>query len=384
MESSFDQLVASLYKSPLSTDILDQIACLLRQQTDHSLSTFVSRSLPSLLTLERWTWELFSQEYRGWIDEPSYQQLLRTLAIFNEKLIFNCGEIEIETKGSLLFSVTIEQINSIFMHIERSTSDDDPFIAFISLWLDNHSYFLFDNLEYRSPIIGHIGRFILNKYIMSEEYNVYLAQLRQPYLPNSIFTTKFLFYIITCSSFFSSFTIYEVNDLSYTADEIIQYLCEDYLEIIHVHSLNVASWSKDLLGCIARLISIIVACCWWDGEKKTQMDIIFPTEKIAFDHVEDLMRIISYEPFYKQTKRTRSNDETILVGSILTLFVLIMQMRNINWLSRLNTTIKNTILSIIETAINDEVVLCGYGVLCEVLTDEELKDLKMADNISNY
>ncbi|CAF1581342.1 unnamed protein product [Rotaria magnacalcarata] len=384
MESILDQLVAALYKAPLSTDVLDQIVFLLQQQTDQSVSSFVSSSLPSLLILERWAWEVFSQESHGWIHEPSYQQLFRTLAIFNEKLIFNCDDIEIETKGSLLFSVTVEQINSIFMHIERSTNDNDPFIAFNSLWLDNYSYFLFDNLEYTSPIIDHIGHHIFNKYVLSKEYKIYLTQLRQSHLSHKIFTTKFLFYIATCSSFFSSFIICEINDLSYTTDEIIQYLSDDYLEIIHVHSYTVASWSKDLLGCITKLIGVIVGCCWWNSEEKTHMEIIFRTEKIAFDHVEDLMRIISHEPFYKQVKKDRSNDETILVGSILTLSMLIIRMKNMHLLSRLNATIRNTILSIIETAINDEVVLCGYGVLCEVLTDEELKDLKMADNICNY
>ncbi|CAF4855742.1 unnamed protein product, partial [Rotaria magnacalcarata] len=57
MESILDQLVAALYKAPLSTDVLDQIVFLLQQQTDQSVSSFVSSSLPSLLILERWAWE---------------------------------------------------------------------------------------------------------------------------------------------------------------------------------------------------------------------------------------------------------------------------------------------------------------------------------------
>lgn len=384
MESSFDQLVASLYESPLSTDVLDQIVRLLQQQTDQSLSSFVSRSLPSLLTLERWAWELFSHEYRGWIDEPSYQQLLRTLVIFNEKLIFNCGEIEIEieTKGSLLFSVTIEQINSIFMHIERSNNDDDPFIAFISLWLDNHSYFLFNNSQFSSPIIKHIGGYISNKYIMSKEYKMYLTQLRQPNLPDSVFTTKLLFYIKTCSYFYNSFLIQETLNLC-ELDEIIRYLREDYLEIIHVHSYTVASWSKELLGCIARLLSFTLGCCWSDQAKNTQMEIMFPTETAAKDHFEEMMRIISDESFYKEIKTKQSNDENILACSILTHFMLIMQMIDMDSLSHFNTTLKNTIVTIIDTTINDEVALCGYGVLCEVMGDEELKAIRINDNISN-
>ncbi|CAM4930221.1 unnamed protein product, partial [Rotaria socialis] len=59
MESILDQLVAALYKAPLSSDVLSQIVTLLQQQTDQSASSFVSSTHPSLLILERWTWELF-------------------------------------------------------------------------------------------------------------------------------------------------------------------------------------------------------------------------------------------------------------------------------------------------------------------------------------
>ncbi|CAF3337407.1 unnamed protein product [Rotaria socialis] len=383
MESILDQLVAALYKAPPSSDVLSQIVTLLQQQTDQSASSFVSSTHPSLLILERWTWELFSQESHGWIHETSYQQLLQTLATFNEKLIFNCRDIDIETKGSLLFSVTIEQINNVFLYIDRCIDDDDPFIAYIILWLDNHSHFLFDNLQYASPVIGYIGQYILNNYIMSKEYKIYLTQLRQPHLSHGIFTAKFLFYVAACSYFCNSFLIQEAYS-SCNPDEIIQYLSDDYLEIIHVHSYNVASWSKELLRCIARLVSFTLGCCWSNRAKNIQMETLFPTEKAARNHFEQLLYIISYEPFYKQIKKDRSNDETILVGSILTLFILIIRMRETNWLSHLSTKLRTTILSIIETAINDEVALCSYGVLCEVLTDEELKDLKVAENIYNY
>ncbi|CAF2089450.1 unnamed protein product [Rotaria magnacalcarata] len=384
MESILDQLVAALYKAPLSTDVLDQIVFLLQQQTDQSVSSFVSSSLPSLLILERWAWELFSQESHGWIHEPSYQQLFRTLAIFNEKLIFNCDDIEIETKGSLLFSVTVEQINSIFMHIERSTNDNDPFIAFNSLWLDNQVKFFYDNLEYTSPIIDHIGRYVFNKYIKSKEYKIYLTQLRQPHLSHTIFTTKFLFYIATCSSYFRLCLVQEAKNFYDYADDILQCFYEDYLEIVRVHSYTVASWSKDLLGCITKLIGVIVGCCWLAGEHQTQMKALFPTEKAAHDHFENLLHILSYEPLYKQIKPKCRNDEAILVSFILAYFLLIVQMRNMDWLSDLNATLRNTILSIIDATINDELAICCYAVLCEILTDEELKDLKISDSICNY
>ncbi|CAF1096434.1 unnamed protein product [Rotaria magnacalcarata] len=384
MESILDQLVAALHKAPLATDVLDQIVFLLQQQTDQSISSFVSSSLPSLLILEQWAWELFSQESHGWIHEPSYQQLFRTLAIFNEKLIFNCDDIETETKGSLLFCVTIEQINSIFMHIERSTNDNDPFIAFNRLWFDNQVRFFYDNLEYTSPIIDHIGRYIFDQYIKSKEYKIYLTQLRQPHLSDTIFTTKFLFYISTCSSYCRLYFGHEAKNFYDFADDIQQCFYEDYLEIVRVHSYTVASWSKDLLGCITKIIGVIVGCCWLASEHQTQMKALFPTEKAVRDHFENLLHILPYETLYKQIKRKCSNDETVLVSYILAYFVLIVQMRTMDWLSDLNATLRNTIVSIIDTTINDEVAICCYAVLCEILTDEELKDLKISYNICNY
>ncbi|CAF3538082.1 unnamed protein product, partial [Rotaria socialis] len=384
MESIFHQLVAALHESPLSTDVLDQIVVLLQQQTDQSASSFVTSTHPSLLILERWAWELFSQESHLWIDEPSCQQLFRTLAIFNEKIIFNCGEIGMEKKGSLLFSVTTEQLNSIFMHIERSADDNDPFIAFISIWFDNHSKFVCNNLEYISPVISYVGRYVLNKYIKSKEHKIFLTQLRQPHLSHTIFTAKFLFYIATCPACFNSYLAQEPENFYDSADDIVQCFYEDYLEIIRVHSYTVASWSKELVSCIARYIGVIVGCFWLDGENQPHMKVLFPTEAAAHDHFENLLRILSYEPLYKQKKITRSSHEAILVHSILLYFLLIVQMRNMDWLGDLNTTLKNTMVSIIDVTINDEIATCCYAVLCEILTDEELKDLKISDNICNY
>ena len=227
----------------------------------------------------------------------------------------------VDTKASLLFSVTIDQINSIFQQIEQTNDDNDPFITIVSLWFDNHSYFLFDNPQYdMSSVTDHIGQYIVHKYVMNKQYKLYLTQLRQPNLTQSIFTAKMLFYIKTCSFYLYSYLISKVHNFPYTADEMMDYLCEDYLQIIHVHSYTVASWNKELLGCIAQLVGLICGCCWWDGEKRTQMKILFPTEQITCDHVQDLIRIIAHKPFYKQTKSVRSNDETILMDATFIVF----------------------------------------------------------------
>jgi hypothetical protein len=385
MENEFKQLVGVLNISPLSGDILHKITLFLNLQTDELLSSCVLQSLESLLTLQQWAWQLFSQDSHQWINEHSYQELFNALAFFNKKLIFNNDDIDIDTKASLLFSVTVDQINNIFTHIDRSIDDNDPFINIMSLWFINHSYFLFDKLEYNTlPIIDHIGQCIVHKYVMNKQYKSYLTQLRQPHLTQSLFTFKMLFYIETCSFYSYTYLISRVQKFPYTADEMMDYLDEDYLEIIHIHRYSVASWNKELIVCIGHLIGFIAGCCWWDGQTRTHMKKLFPTEQITCDHVLDLIGIINHKPFYKETKPGRSNEETILLHSSFMLLSGIVQTQNISWLFRSNTTVRDTIIYLAENAANDEICSGGYVILGETLTDDQLKYLKIADNFCNY
>jgi hypothetical protein len=385
MEDKLNQLVATFNTSPFSTDVLREITLLLQQQTTESLSSFITQSIQSLLILKHWAWKLLSEDCHQWIDQQNYQQFFYTFASFMKKVIYHYENIEVEIKASLLFPETIDQVNSIFQQIEQDLDDNESFITIVSLWLDNHSYFIHDNPQYgTSPVIDYIVQYIVRHYVISKQYKLYLSQLRQASSAQTIFTAKMLFYIKTCSFYLYACIGVKVRDFSYTADDMLLYIGNDYLKIIHSHSYTVASWSKELLGCIAQLVGLVCACYWWDGEKKTQIKILFPTEQIVCDHVEDLIRIIGYKSFYKQTKPIRSNDETILMDSIFMLLIVIVKTQQINWFFRSNITIRDTIVSAAEAALNDEVCLHCYGILGEVLPDEDLKDLKIADNIGNY
>ncbi|CAF4125103.1 unnamed protein product, partial [Rotaria sordida] len=377
MENNFDQLIAALNISSLSVNVLDEIKLFLEKQTDETLPIFISQFFQSLLILERWIWQLFSQESHQWINESGYQQLFYSLASFNKKLIFNYDNVDIDAKASLLFSLTIDQINNIFQKIERSADDDNLFISLISLWFDNHSYFLFDNPEYILPIINHIGQYIIDKYVMSKEYKLYLIQLRQSHLSQSVFTSKLLFYIKTCSFYFYSYLFSRVNNFPESVDKMMHYLYESYLEIIHIHSHSVESWSKELLGCIIQLMGLVHGYCWYDREKKVQMKILFPTDKIICDYVKDVMHIMSHKPFYKQTKPNRSNDETILMESIFAFLFMLIQAYDINRLFRVNTTMRDTVVLVVEATVNDKIAICGYSILGEILTDDQFKELKV-------
>ncbi|CAF4169054.1 unnamed protein product, partial [Rotaria sordida] len=61
MENNFDQLIAALNISSLSVNVLDEIKLFLEKQTDETLPIFISQFFQSLLILERWIWQLFSQ-----------------------------------------------------------------------------------------------------------------------------------------------------------------------------------------------------------------------------------------------------------------------------------------------------------------------------------
>jgi hypothetical protein len=52
MKTNFEQLVTVLDVSPISSDVLHHITLFLKQQTDESLSSFVTQFFQSLLILE--------------------------------------------------------------------------------------------------------------------------------------------------------------------------------------------------------------------------------------------------------------------------------------------------------------------------------------------
>jgi len=377
MESYFKQLVDALNISPLSTNVLHQITLILEQQGD--------KPFDSLLTLQKWTWGLLSQNSHQWINEPYYQELLHTLASFNKNLIFNNDNIEANIKAAHLFPVTIDQINNIFKQIESSNDDNDPFITIASLWFDNHSYFLHENPHGNKLFItDHINQYIARNYLMSEQFKLYLTQFQRSHILESVFTAKILFYIKTCLCSLFSYLGVKAHNFPYNPNEMLRYLTDDYLQIIHIHNHTVATWNKDLLACVGHLMSVIAKCYWFAEKNGKQMKILFPTEQITCDHVEELIRIVAHKPFHSEIKAVRSNDETVLIDSILMMLMNIVQIQSINWFFRSSTIIQNVILTVAETSLYDEICLRAYTILGEVLTDEQLKELNIADTMADF
>lgn len=385
MDINFDELVASLSKPPLPTDVIYQLTSIIKQQCTESLASFISESFQSLLILERWAWELFSGDSLQWVNQSYYIELFHILASFNKLLIFTYDKIEDDIKAALIIPETTDQLNNIFKHIEQSIDDNNPYITIINLWFDNHSYFLHDHFQYSSLcVVDHIAEYFAKNYMMNQKFKFYLSQLRQPQIIESIFTPKMLFYIKTCLFYLCTYLDIKLFTFYYTADEMIHYLGEDCLQIIHIHGHTVASWNKDLLGCMAQIIAFICRCCWWGGQMETQMKILFPTEQITCERVENLMQILTYASHYEQIETQRSNDQTLLLEASLFFVMDIIKTQRINWLFRSNTSYQKIILNVAETATNKMVCLSAYAIMSIVLSDEQMKELKITDSAGNF
>ena len=387
MNENFDQLVLELTtkSSSSSNDIFQRLTLILKQQTSNFLLQFLSDSYQSLVDLESWAWQMLSEYQRQCFKRIDYQDLFHALALFNKHIIFNVEHIEVDQKATILFSVSIDQINRILERIEHLTDEYDPFITIVNLWLDNHSHFLHENPHYRKlSITDPLNQYISHNYIMSKEFKFYLNYLRETTISQIIFTPKMLFYTNTCLCSLFSYLGAEIHQFPYTVNSMLHYLTDDYLQIIQAHYYTLENWNDHLLACIGHLMGVIAKCYWHDEKNGTQMKILFPTEQLLFIHIEQLIRILSYEPFLNEIQSIRINAETILFDSILMILMNIVQIENINWFFRSNTAIQDALLTVANRSLYDEICLRAYTILGEVATDEQLKEMNIARTMAEF
>ncbi|CAF1418851.1 unnamed protein product [Adineta steineri] len=386
MEKKFEELVYKLNISPLSVDILQQILLILKEQDHECLYSFVHKSYESLLVVERWLWKVLSSDYYGeWINEEYYQEFFYTVASFNKNLILYNDDIELNVKTALLLPVSTDQVSSIFKQINQTDNDNDMFIMIASLWFDNHSCLIHNNPPSDVlPITDHINEYILHNYILSKQYKTYLNELSQSVISQSVFTAKMLFYIRTCSFSIFSYVAVSSHKIPCTADELVGSIRDDYLQIVHIHSRTIRLWSKELLACMTQLIAFGVVLFWPFGPIQAPNKTFFAAEQNIYDHIEDLMRIIDYRPFHKEMKPVRSNDETSIMDATLMILIGIVRSQNVGWFFRSNVSIQNALTTLAEAALYDEICLCVYVILGEVLADEQLKNLKIANSMSGF
>ncbi|CAF2481350.1 unnamed protein product [Rotaria sp. Silwood2] len=385
MEENIEDLVAALTTTTLSDDILSKISNLLQELDVQFLLKFISENFDSLFKLEHWAWKILSETSYKWINQLKYLKLFHNLASFNKNLIFTLDAVDSDKKASLLFPETTDLINGIFEQIQGSTNENDPYFIIISLWFDNLSYFIHEHTQFViSSIITDINYSIACKFIMTDQYKFYLTQLQTSQISQSIFTYKQLFYMKTCSLSISSYSFGKNQKFPFTGDEILQYLAKDYLNIIYIHSFNVHSWSKELLACITYIMSFICVYCCWDDDKTKYTEILLPSEETCHEHIQSLIHIISYKPFHQKIQTQRSNDETILIDTILSFLLSILHTYDSVSFIRFETNLLEILLPLAETSVYNRISLCAYGLLGEILCDEHLKQVKITDNLCEY
>ncbi|CAF3982807.1 unnamed protein product [Rotaria sordida] len=386
MENDFEQLITTLSISPLPINIFQKIINYLQQQTNESLSLFISQSLESLIILEHWTWKILSQNFYQYIDQLNYLELFHKLGLFNFMLIFNKNNIDADIKSLLLIPDNIQWINQIFDQIDKIENHNDPYFLIISRWFENLSYFIHEHTKFEQlPIFIHICQRIGHDYLLSNQYKFYLNQLCQTKISESIFTAKQLFYIKTCSFLFRMYICSIIDKTPFKGDELLNRYSNDYLQIIHIHSYTVDYWNQQLLTCITHLIDFICACCWWGTEKSIYIKILLSNEQIIYDHIRGLIRIVGCKLFHERITSQWYNDETILIDSIFIFFMgALLQIKNLTCFIRSETILSNIILSIAQKSCYDRISVCAYGILAEILSDEQLKEVQITDNISEF
>ncbi|CAF2653227.1 unnamed protein product [Rotaria sp. Silwood2] len=386
MKANFEQFIATLNVSSLSVDVLRQITFILKEQTDDSLPLFISQVFESLLILERWAWQKLSQESFQCVNQTEYEELLHILVLFNKQIIFIDNNIEDNIKFSLLIPETIDQINLIFEQVKQCTNDHNSFITLVSLWFDNLSFLVQEYPQLgHSPIIIYINQYFEENFVLSKLFKSYLIQLHQSELSPSIFTSKQLFYIKTCSFSLTTYFYTKPQNFSFITNEILQQHSNIYLQIIQIHSYTIQFWSKELLTCIRHLTGLICACYSLNKIEDEINKILFPNENILIEYVKALIRIISYVSFCKEIKTIRLDDEAMLLDIILFFLMNIVQTQNINWYFRSMTQLPDILLLLrtMNKSIPYQYLFYVYSILGELLTDEKLKELQFNDNMSD-
>lgn len=375
--NNFEQLIAALPLSSTFTFGITEITNILAKDYFDLIP-----SIKSLLILESWAWKLLSKDSGQWINQPDYIILFQTLAEFNRKLIFNEDNLDDQIKANLLIPETIDLINGCFEQVQRTKDSNDPLIEIVCLWLDNLSLFIHETPNFdSSSIIIHINEYIARNYLMSEEYFFYTNQLCQPKLLPTIFTHKQLFFIKSCSFSLSSYLTVKAQCFPFTAQEMMNHIGHQFVEILDIHSHNIDLWNKQSLTCLTHLIGFLSACCWWGGEMLSQINQLFPSEQIIYCYINALIRIISYKPFYSHITAQWSNDETILMDFCLFSLKNLVQTPSLIWFFRSKVSLPDTLLTIAELSIHDKICLRAYAIIGEILCHDRLKDLKITDNL---
>ena len=383
MEEEFHQLVINLNQLTFSSDILHRISVILREHIQENISSYLS----SLIILEHWTWRCFSHPSSQLFTDKNYLHFFETLASWNKQLIFNHEQIDSDRKCSLLIPETIECFKSIFDHLKSLTDENDQYFCWISRWIDNVSYFLHEHSEYQTlPCIVYLHQQIAREYLLTDQYQNHLMELKRIDAHNSmILSTRFLFIIKTCSFAFRTCACSKISLDIFRPEDFLDRYGDDYLDLFLIHQHTIQSWNESLLSCLAHLIDLFCSCCWWGQDRAIHVQRLLSSEVLFFDHIQSLIRILNHQLFHEKIQSQWSNDETILIDSILIFLIgALLQIKNLSCFIRSESILSTTLLSISQKSSYDRICVCAYGILAEILSDEQLKQVHVTDNIFQF
>ncbi|CAF1559627.1 unnamed protein product [Rotaria magnacalcarata] len=153
---------------------------------------------------------------------------------------------------------------------------------------------------------------------------------------------------------------------------------------MEIHCYNISTWSKELLACITHLTGLIDICFDTNKKEEELNQILFPTEQILFDFIEVLIRVVSYEPFYKDISNQRSEDGPMFVDITLHFILNILQTQNISCHFQLMTNLSDALLlRVTNKSIPNQYFFYVYSIFGEILSEEKSKELEFTDDMGN-
>ncbi|UJR17445.1 hypothetical protein I4U23_004340 [Adineta vaga] len=380
MHETFDQIVDAV--AIPSSDKLTTIASILDEQTFDTIVSFISTYMESLVRLEHWSWQVLSEDFQHWIHEPSYMKLFHALYTFNIKVISIREIISADTKTRLIIPLDSQWIDRILDQIE---ANNEQYFKVISLWFDVLSYLVIEQSDIvYLPLIVNLNQRLSRNFIMTEQYKSYLQELSKPLVSQSILTRKLMFYLKTCSLSLNAYFWSKNQDFPFTSQEIVQFLGRDYSEMIRVRSENIDSWSYELLSCIARLTGFICSVCWWGGQRSENIEIIIPSTDTTYTHLLAFIRIVSHQSLQRYITSQWHHDENVLIDTSLILLMAAVETQDLTCFIRSKTNFSTAILSIAQTVVYDRMRVGIYGFLAVILTDTQIKELKIADDMCKF
>jgi hypothetical protein len=369
--NDFEQLVSSLAAASCSSNVFNRIIDILETQTSETLATFIADRLASLVAIEHWAWHILSRNIQQWTTDDSHVKLFHAIQSFNMKIVYKHDGISLETKVALLVPTTIEPI--------------DTYIRIAGLWLDTLSYLAHEQPDVvSSTTIIYINEQLSRHFLMTNQYKIYLKELQHTHLPTSIFTAKQSFYINTCSFSLHTYLWSRSPNFPFTGEQIINFVRDEYTTVLLVQSSTIETWTRQLLMCISHILGLVCSACWWGGQKRQHIELIAPSTDPTYAHLFALIRLISYQPFHQSLATHLYSDETLVIDISLIFIFAIVETQDLGCFLNSKTTLSATLLTIAQISPNDHIRICAYGLLIEILTDEQVKELQLKNNIGEF